>query len=140
VKQPASPESISLSVAADSRRVLVRSIGVTLPEQIRTYAAEKMDRLLRHHGRIIRIRLDLQRDHANDPVRAAVAGGRIEIPGPDLVARVSSSTFFESIDLLVDKLDRMLRERTKHRVNGRNDRHPGTEFRDLLAPASLSST
>ena len=124
---------------ADSDRVMVRGIGLALPARLRTHIIGKAARLLRHHGRIIRVRIDLERDHANDPRKSAIAHGRIEISGPDLIARVRGTSLSQSVNLLLDKLDRMLRERTKHRVNRRNDRPPGAEFRDLIAPLSLQA-
>lgn len=114
--------------------IIVRGIGFTLSESLRESAESKASKLLRHHQRIIRVRIDFERHHAKDAARPSVASGRVEISGPDLLAKVASAHMAESLDLLIDKLDRMLRERTKHRVNRRNDRRPGTEFRDWLAP------
>jgi putative sigma-54 modulation protein len=114
--------------------IIVRGIGVALPDSLRLSAATKATKLLRHHQRIMRIRIDFEQRHANDSTKPAIASGRVEISGPDLVATVESAHLSKSLDLLVDKLDRMLRERTKDRVNRRNDRPEGTEFRDFLAP------
>ncbi|MCX6955482.1 MAG: ribosome-associated translation inhibitor RaiA [Verrucomicrobia bacterium] len=116
-------------------KIIVRGIHLELTEAIRAAATEKTSRLLRHNDHIIRVRIDLEHDHAKgDPV-SYVAKGHVEIAGPDLIASVTSDDAYKSLDLLVDKLDRMIRERSRHRADRRNNRPEGEEFRDLLAPA-----
>lgn len=113
-----------------AKKILLRGIRANLSAA----AIAKVARLFRHHGRVIRVRIDLEQERAKDNRSQFVAAGRIEISGPDLVARVASERPMKSLDLLVDKLDRMLRERTKARADRRNNRPAGTEFRDLFAP------
>ncbi len=112
----------------------MRGVHFNVSANLQAAAEAKAARLFRHHTRVIRVRIDLEHDHAKDCGAPFVAIGRIEISGPDLVARVATDAPAKSLDLLIDKLDRMLRERTKYRANRRNDRPAGTEFRDLLAP------
>lgn len=119
------------TLSAPSAMVLVR--GVETHSPLHTAAVSKATKLLRHHRRIIRVRIDFEQERASHCAKPAIASGRIEISGPDIVARVASTSLSQSLDLLIEKLDRMLRERTKHRVNRRNDRPPGAEFRDFLA-------
>jgi putative sigma-54 modulation protein len=136
------PASSGASVASEfSDRIIIRGVHFKLTPELHVAALAKGMRLLRHHGRLIRIRIDLQHHHrAKDDNGRFGATGRIEISGPDLVAHVASEQPAEALDLLVDKLDRMLRERTKTRTNRRNDRPPGTEFRDRIAlPADLGA-
>ncbi len=45
----------------------------------------------------------------------------MEIGGPDLMASTASEDAYKSLDLLVDKLDELLRRRHQKRVNSRND-------------------
>lgn len=111
----------------------MRGIHLTLTPALRTAALEKAARLLRHEENLVRIRIDLENDHTKHEHARFIAKGRIEISGPDLIAAVESDDAYKSLDLLVDKLDRMLRERTRHRVDRRNDRPEGAEFRDQLA-------
>jgi putative sigma-54 modulation protein len=39
------------------------------------------------------------------------AKGRLIVPGPDVTATVETENAYKSLDLLIDKLDRMLRKR-----------------------------
>jgi len=80
------------------------------------------------------VRISLE--HAKTDRDPFVAKGHIEVGGPDLIARVASEDGYKSIDLLVDRLDRMLRERTRARADRRNNRPAGTEFRDCFAQVS----
>ncbi|WP_158277452.1 ribosome-associated translation inhibitor RaiA [Opitutus sp. ER46] len=124
--------SSTAGVPSSSGDIIVRGVHLEITPALRAAAEKKAARLLVHHQRILRIRLDLEFRPAKDLAERFVATGRIEISGPDLIAHVASDEMYKSIDLLVAKLDRMLIERTRSRVNQRNDRPEGTEFHDKL--------
>lgn len=119
---PAHRRSTAFAALPDpDEKILVRAIHFDLTPALRDAALEKGARLLRHTSRLVRVRLDLEYDHTKSDRTAFRAKGRIEIAGPDLVARVASEDAYKSLDLLIDKLDRMLRERSRHRADQRND-------------------
>ena len=122
-----------------AENILVRGIHLEITPALRAAALEKGARLFRHHARIIRVRLDLEHNHTADDSSRFIAKGHIEISGPDLIASVASGDAYKSIDLLIDKLDRMLRERTRTRADRRNNRPDGTEFRDRLAATGAAT-
>jgi putative sigma-54 modulation protein len=103
-------------------KLLLRGIHLVLTQALRDIVAEKTARLFRHETDLVRLRLDLEHDRTKSPVQAFVARGRIELHGPDLVASVASEDCYKSVDLLVDKLDALLRRRHQKRVATRNDR------------------
>ncbi|HEX2862315.1 MAG TPA: ribosome-associated translation inhibitor RaiA [Lacunisphaera sp.] len=105
----------------DPSRFLIRGIHLELTEALQQAALFKASRLFRHHQRILRIRIDLAHDETHPTTHAFVATGRLEVSGPDLVASATSENAYKSIDLLVDKLDVLLRRRHQKRVNTRND-------------------
>jgi putative sigma-54 modulation protein len=102
-------------------RVIVRGIHLDLTPALRAAAADKAERLLRHEEHIVRLRLDLEADQTHGVTARYIAKGRVEIRGPDLIASVSSEDAYKSLDLLIDKLDELLRRRHQKRVNTRND-------------------
>jgi putative sigma-54 modulation protein len=102
-------------------RIIVRGIHLELTAALRSAVVEKSTRLLRHNDHIVRVRIDLEHDHTKGDRAAFLAKGHIEIAGPDLIASVASDDAYKSLDLLVDKLDRMLRERSRHRADRRNN-------------------
>jgi putative sigma-54 modulation protein len=117
-----------------AEKILVSGIHLEITPALRESVLKKAARLLRHQINLIRVRISLE--HVNADRASFVAKGHIEIAGPDLIASVASDDGYTSIDLLVDRLDRMLRERTRARADRRNNRPEGTEFRDCLASAS----
>lgn len=104
------------------RIVLVRGIHLHLDPALQAAALKKGARLLRHQTDILRVRLDFEYEHTQGDQARFVAKGRVEIPGPDLIACVASGDVGKSLGLLIDKLDRMLRERSRIRADRRNNR------------------
>jgi len=100
-------------------KVIVSGIHVTLTEALKEMALNKASRLLRHNDHIIRIRIDIEHDKTRDLSEEFVAKGHIEISGPDLLASAASGDAYKSLDLLINKLDRLLYERHSRRVGTR---------------------
>jgi len=103
-------------------RVLVRGVHLDLTPALQQAALHKAEHLLRHEEHIVRIRLDLELDRTRGTQEVFVAKGRIEVRGPDLIAQVQSEDAYKSLDLLVDKLDELIRRRHQKRIKTRNDR------------------
>jgi putative sigma-54 modulation protein len=95
---------------APASKLLFRGIHLTLTPALRAALQKKADRLLRHEPHIERIRIDLDHDRTRGQ-EVFVAKGHIEIGGPDLLASVSADDAYKAADLLIDKLDRLLRKR-----------------------------
>jgi putative sigma-54 modulation protein len=106
-------ESIIMNSAANNHEVIVSGIHLDLTPSLKFYVNEKVGRLLRHEDRIVRIRVELEYDGKNDVTRPFVAKGHIVIHGPDMNCSVASDDCHKSVDLLVDRLDRMLRRRAR---------------------------
>ena len=106
------PNNSVPSSAAD--RLIVRGIHLELTDAIRDAVAEKSARLFRHEDHIVRLRIDLEHDKTQHVNHRFVAKGQIEIRGPDLIASVTCDDAYKSVDLLVDKLDGLLRKRHSH--------------------------
>lgn len=104
-------------------KLLVRGVHLELTDAIRGYVTDKASRLLRHNDEIIRIRIDVVHDKTAAVTSKFGAHGQIEISGPDLIAHVASDDAYKSVDLLVDKLDGLLRRRHGLRKDKRNHPH-----------------
>jgi len=116
---------------SNNHDIIVSGIHLELTPSLKTFVREKADRLFRHEERIIRIRLELEYDGKQMPATRFIAKGHIQIYGPDMNASVASEEAHKSISLLVDKLDRMLRRRSRlHKVK-RNHPH-AIELNSLL--------
>jgi putative sigma-54 modulation protein len=94
-------------------KLLLRGIHLTLTEAMKATLQTKAERLLRHEPRIDRVRIDVELDKTAGHQALFLAKGHIEIGGPDLLATVAAEDAYKAIDLLVDKLDRLLAKRAK---------------------------
>ncbi|MFA5056750.1 MAG: ribosome-associated translation inhibitor RaiA [Opitutaceae bacterium] len=102
-----------MNPATNHHEVIVSGIHLDLTPSLKFYVQEKVARLFRHEERIVRIRVELEYDGKNDVTQPFVAKGHIIIHGPDMNCSVASDECHKSVDLLVDKLDRMLRRRAR---------------------------
>jgi putative sigma-54 modulation protein len=104
-------------------KLILRGIHLDLTDAMKAIIHEKVGRLLRHEPRIDRIRLDVELDKTKTSQAHFIAKAHIEIYGPDLVASVDSEDAYKSIDLLVDKLDGLLRKRHSELKEKRHHPH-----------------
>lgn len=104
-------------------KIIVRGIHLDLTEALKNITVQKGAKLLRHNEHIIRLRIDLELDKTRGTNDQFIAKGHIEIGGPDLLASVASDDAYKSLDLLIDKLDRLLRRRHTLRKDKRNHPH-----------------
>ncbi len=99
-------------------KLLLRGIHLGLTPAMTATLEAKTERLFRHEPRILRVRIDVERD-VRGRGRVFTAKGRVEIAGPDLTAAVTNEDAYAAIHLLIDKLDRMLRRRASHYLRRR---------------------
>jgi putative sigma-54 modulation protein len=104
-----------------AEKVIISGIHVELTEALKNAALNQASRLLRHNEHIVRIRIDIEHDKTRSNGDEYGAKGLIEISGPDLIASATSEDAYKSIDLLADKLGRLVRRRHRKRVGTRND-------------------
>ncbi len=104
-------------------KLILRGIHLDLTDAMKAIIHEKIGRLLRHEPRIDRIRLDVELDKTKTSQAHFIAKAHIEIYGPDLVASVDSEDAYKSIDLLIDKLDGLLRKRHSELKEKRHHPH-----------------
>ena len=99
-------------------KLLLRGVHVELNDAAKASIETKTERLFRHEPRMLRLRIEVERD-VRGRNRGFTAKGRIELAGPDLTAAVTAGTGRTSITLLIDKLDRMLRKRASNLLRRR---------------------
>lgn len=89
---------------------------------LREYVETKFQRLARHFDQHCEIRTQLS---INKPDHQAVA--TVNLPGKTLHADASAATMYAAIDILADKLDRLI---VKHKE--KSQLHDGSSVRDSL--------
>ena len=98
----------------ENRETIITGNHLVLTESLKTYVEQKTAKLIRHEPRIIRVRVELEYDQTRSRQEQFRARGIIEIHGPDLVASESGEEMYRVIELMTGKLDRMLRNRSRH--------------------------
>ncbi len=93
--------------------VIISGNNVELTGALRDAVLSKMTRLFDHESNIIRIRVELSVDETRAIDEQQIVRALIEIKGNDMVVSVTSDDMYKSIDILVDKLDRKLRRRSR---------------------------
>ena len=103
--------------------IILSGNNIDLTKALKAMVNEKISKLFDHENHIIRIKVDLCAEQVAHNRKEFQAKGLIMIKGPDLVANVSSDDLYKAIDLLENKLDRMLRRRSRLRVMKRKQPH-----------------
>lgn len=93
--------------------VIISGNNVELTGGLRDAVQSKLSRLFAHESNIIRIRVELMVDETRSVEEQQIVRALIEIKGNDMVVSVASDDMYKSIDILVDKLDRKLRRRSR---------------------------
>jgi putative sigma-54 modulation protein len=111
--------------------VIVSGNNVELTGALREAVYSKLSRLFEHEGSIIRIRVELTFDPTRSQQEQQIVRALIEIRGNDMVVSEASDDMYKSLDILIDKLDRKLRRRSRLERVKRKQTH------DVDIPANL---
>lgn len=78
------------------------------------------------------MRVELECDTKQDVAHRFTAKGHIAVNGPEMNASVSTDECHKAVDLLVDKLDRMLAKRHQLYKSRRHDHGRPSDIRELV--------
>lgn len=118
--------------------IILSGTHLELTDSLKHIVHEKMQKLFSHETQILRLRIDLSGHNPKGSEPQFTAKGLIEIKGPDLIATVTSDDLYKSIDILENKLDRMLRRRSRLRVVKRKQTN-AVEIPAVLPKASVTA-
>ncbi|HEY3756518.1 MAG TPA: ribosome-associated translation inhibitor RaiA [Opitutaceae bacterium] len=121
----------------NNHELIVSGIHLELTPSLKTFVREKVDRLFRHEEHIVRLRVELEFDPKEEMGSRFKAKGHIIIHGPAMNAVVASDDCHKAVALLTDKLDRMLRRRSRLFKVKRKHPHP-VEF-DVALPKAMGA-
>ncbi len=114
--------------------VIVTGRNLELTDAMKEAVHRKVEKLFAHEERIIRLRVELEYNKNVTGQDEQIAKGHIEINDKPLITTEASEDMYTSIDRMVDKLDRMLRRRSRLRKVKRKDVHA------VDVPAELPKT
>src|SRR5215467_6699042 len=113
--------SIQKAIRGGGQRVeiVVKGRNVEVPDHYRTHVAEKLHKIEKYDGKIIRV--DVELFHERNPRQSDVCQ-RVEITclsrGPVVRAEACSGDFYSALDVAITKLDtRMRRAADRRRVH-----------------------
>ncbi len=86
-----------------------------LTPSLKQYIQDKLGRLKKYWGKIIRARVELKVDKAHKSGQVSEVDVVLEVPGPDIRAEQKGNEMHEAIDLIMPKLEKQLR-RAKDKV------------------------
>lgn len=110
-------------MANSTHDLILTGKNLTLGSRLRSLVEEKFAKLFAHEPHIIRIRVELEYNSNVSGQNEHIAKGHIEIRGNDIVVTTESDDLAKSIDLLVERLDRQLRRRSRLRRVKRKQTH-----------------
>jgi putative sigma-54 modulation protein len=114
---------LSFMATSDSTsKIIMQGIHVDLTPALQRATREKLDPLLRHDARIIRINVRLHQDQKLGQDYHYTATAEVEMSGPNLVAHADDKDAYAALDQLAQKLDQLLERRHGRRKDKRN--HP----------------
>ncbi len=97
----------------NDHELIVSGVHLELTQALKDIVREKIEKLFRHEERILRVRVELEFNSTVTKQNQFIAKGHIEIYGKPMVVSEASDDIYKSIDLVVTKLDRMLRRRSR---------------------------
>ncbi len=108
----------------NKRELIISGVHMHLTEALKETVHTKAEKLFNHEERIIRIRIELEyQSHKKTNHDEYIAKGHIEIDGPSLVVSEATDNLYTSIDQMIIKLDRKLRQRSRLRKVKRKNVH-----------------
>jgi len=117
--------------------VIVTGRNIELTEAMKEAVYRKAEKLFEHEEQIIRLRVELEYNKNVTGQDEQIAKGHIEINGKPLITSEATESMYASIDGMVDKLDRMLRRRSRLRRVKRKDVH-AVDLPSELPKASIA--
>ncbi|MEM8866725.1 MAG: ribosome-associated translation inhibitor RaiA [Verrucomicrobiota bacterium] len=104
--------------------VIISGLNMDLTEAMKNMVSDKAEKLFEHDDHIIRMRVELEYDsHQKSHQKEYIAKGQLEVRGNDHFVTVATDDLYKSIDQMVQKLDRMLRRRSRLKKVKRKDTH-----------------
>lgn len=94
-----------------------------LTEAIKNLVNEKAEKLFKHDDDIIRVNVHLGPDVKKNAKETFTAKAHLEINGPDIHASETTEDLYKSIDGMIVKLDRQLREKREVEITKRKHPH-----------------
>ena len=106
------------------KKLILSGVHLELTEALKKTVEDKVEKLFNHDKEIQRLKIHLEyQAHNSTHHNQFIAKGHIEIKGNSLVVAEASDDLYISIEQLIIKLDRKLRQRSRLRKVKRKQLH-----------------
>lgn len=103
--------------------IIITGLNMELTDAIKGVVQEKVEKLFEHDEHIIRMRVELEYDQQKTHKKEFIAKGHLQVRGKDHNVHAETDNLYKSIDVMVSKLDRMIRRRSRLEKVKRKDVH-----------------
>ncbi len=104
--------------------VIISGLHIELTDSLKAIVIEKAEKLFNHENKIQRLRMELEYNQNVTHKKEFIAKGHIEMRrGPSLNVNSEGEDLYKSIDESINKLDRMLRRKSRLSRVKRKDTH-----------------
>lgn len=107
----------------NNQEVIISGSHMDLTEAIKKLVNDKCKKLFKHDDQIIRVNVSLGPDVKKNAKETFTAKAHLEIQGPDLHVTETTEDLYKSIDGMIEKLDRQLRNKNKKDIADRKRPH-----------------
>lgn len=104
--------------------ILIQADGVIVTEALRDAVDEKIGRVEQYAPRALRARVRLRKVSAHPSQGQYSVRVLVEVPGDDLSAEQSGPDVVQALDIVAEKIERLLRKRKTERLARRERRSP----------------
>ncbi len=105
--------------------IILSGVHIELTEALKRAANEQLEKLFAHEPRILRIRVELEREaHASSHKNEFLAKGHVEMKGRTFFVSERTDDLYTAIGQLSQKLDRKLRRYNRRRETDRKNIQP----------------
>jgi len=105
--------------------IILSGVHIELTEALKRKANEQLEKLFAHEPRILRIRVELERETNASATRAEyLAKGHVEMKGRTFFVSERTDDLYAAIGSLSQKLDRKLRRYNRRRETDRKHLNP----------------
>lgn len=107
----------------ENQNIIITGLHLAVTDAIRSRIHKKVEKLYNHESHIQRVRIEI--DQVDDPSHSHEfsAKGHVELKGGPVVITETGDDLYHCINILVEKLERKLRQRSDRALSERKHPH-----------------
>ncbi|HKK68522.1 MAG TPA: ribosome-associated translation inhibitor RaiA [Bacteroidales bacterium] len=107
----------------DNQNIIITGLHLAVTDAIRSRINTKLEKLFNHEWHIQQVRIEIEQTNAPSHADEFSAKGHVEVKGKPIVITETGNDLYHCINILVEKLDRKLRQRAEKIRSNRKHPH-----------------